>query len=137
MGHFTPRGNLWWYQRIVHSAIRRWRGIIKKAAKIGESNSGEKTTRNEGTRAFGDCLSSASFAQDEYGAKAVVEMYLTPATLYALRLSFHQGAVHTALRRNAAERNVPKSAFVLATVGLSMSMFSVKKMLSSKPRRRL
>ncbi|XP_076659080.1 uncharacterized protein LOC143362623, partial [Halictus rubicundus] len=67
----------------------------------------------------------------------VVEMYVTPATLYALRLSFHQGAVHSALRRNAAERNVTKSAFVLATVGLSMSMFSVKKMLASKPRGRL
>ncbi|XP_076380040.1 uncharacterized protein LOC143259889 [Megalopta genalis] len=66
-----------------------------------------------------------------------VEMNPTPAALYALRLSYHQGAVHSALRRNMVDSNVPKSAVVLATVGLSMSMFSVKKMLSSKPRGRL
>ncbi|XP_076636037.1 uncharacterized protein LOC143349053 [Colletes latitarsis] len=67
----------------------------------------------------------------------VLEMYLTPATLYSLRLSLQQGAVSQAVRRNIVERNATKSAFVLATVGLSMSMFSVKKMLSSKHRGRL
>ncbi|XP_076245990.1 uncharacterized protein LOC143186302 [Calliopsis andreniformis] len=66
-----------------------------------------------------------------------VEMHLTSATLYALRLSVHRGAVSGALRRNAVERNITKSALVLATVGLSMSIFSVKKMLASKHRGRL
>ncbi|XP_076178492.1 uncharacterized protein LOC143152359 [Ptiloglossa arizonensis] len=64
-------------------------------------------------------------------------MYLTPTTLYALRLSFHQGTVTSALRRRIIERTVTRSAFILATVGISMSMFSVKKMLASKHRDRL
>ncbi|XP_034172963.1 uncharacterized protein LOC117600954 [Osmia lignaria lignaria] len=61
-------------------------------------------------------------------------MYLTPATLYGLRLSFQQGAVTSMLRKNIVDRNIMTSAFVLATVGLSMSIFSVKKMLTSKHR---
>ncbi|KOC68092.1 hypothetical protein WH47_03250 [Habropoda laboriosa] len=59
-------------------------------------------------------------------------MYLTPATLYALKLSFQQGAVSTVFRKNGMERNITKSAYILATVGLSMSIFSVRKMLTSE-----
>ncbi|XP_006622685.2 uncharacterized protein LOC122719508 [Apis laboriosa] len=66
-----------------------------------------------------------------------VEMYLTPATLYALRLSLQQGTVSSVFRRNMVERNMTKSAYILATVGLSMSIFSVRKMLTSKHGRHL
>lgn len=59
-------------------------------------------------------------------------MYLTPYSFYALRLSFQQAAVSSMVRKNIVERNIMTSAFVLATVGLSMSLFSVKKMLTSK-----
>ncbi|CAK9805645.1 hypothetical protein ANTQUA_LOCUS4508 [Anthophora quadrimaculata] len=91
--------------------------------------------RRDGT--VSDSLSSARFAHNEYEAQPWLEMYLTPATLYALKLSFQQGAVSTAFRKNMIERNITKSAFVLATVGLSMSIFSVRKMLTSKHRGRL
>ncbi|XP_017766005.1 PREDICTED: uncharacterized protein LOC108555034 [Eufriesea mexicana] len=64
-------------------------------------------------------------------------MNLSQPTLYALRLSVQQGSVSSAFRKNMLERNVIKSAYILATVGLSMSIFSVKKMLTSKHRSRL
>ncbi|CAL7946616.1 unnamed protein product [Xylocopa violacea] len=59
-------------------------------------------------------------------------MYLTPSTPYALRLTFQQSNISTVFRKNMVERNMTTSAFILATVGLSMSIFSVKKMLTSK-----
>ncbi|CAD1479613.1 unnamed protein product, partial [Heterotrigona itama] len=46
-------------------------------------------------------------------------------------------AVSSVFRRNMVERNITKSACILATVGLSMSIFSVKKMLTSKHGTRL
>ncbi|XP_043525356.1 uncharacterized protein LOC122536767, partial [Frieseomelitta varia] len=66
-----------------------------------------------------------------------LEMYPTPATLYALRLSLQQSTVSSMFRKNVVERNVTKSACILATIGLSMSIFSVKKMLTSKHNARL
>lgn len=45
---------------------------------------------------------------------------------------FFQGAVSSVLRKNMVERNIKTSACILATVGLSMSIFSVRKMLTSK-----
>ncbi|KOX70847.1 hypothetical protein WN51_02271 [Melipona quadrifasciata] len=63
-------------------------------------------------------------------------MYLTPAIHYALRLSLQQ-PVSSVFRKNVVERNVTTSACILATIGLSMSIFSVKKMLTSKNDTRL
>ncbi|XP_078049439.1 LOW QUALITY PROTEIN: uncharacterized protein LOC144476414 [Augochlora pura] len=103
----------------IEQWCRKQRGTKERAPSVIVSFIGKFRTERERSQSY------------------AVEMNLTPATLYALRLSFHQGTVHSALRRNVVDSNVPKSAVVLATVGLSMSMFSVKKMLSSKPRGRL
>ncbi|XP_033304025.1 uncharacterized protein LOC117207699 [Bombus bifarius] len=59
-------------------------------------------------------------------------MYLTPATLYAFRLSFQQGSVSSVFRRNSIDRLTTTSACMLAIIGLSMSVFSVRKLLASK-----
>ncbi|XP_076220958.1 uncharacterized protein LOC116433206 [Nomia melanderi] len=64
-------------------------------------------------------------------------MFATHPTSYALRLSFHQAGVTSSFRRHAIERNFPRSAFILATMGISLSMFSIRMMLSSKHRGRL
>ncbi|XP_076751991.1 uncharacterized protein LOC143424069 [Xylocopa sonorina] len=96
-------------------------------------DSGEKTILEEGTCAFNDHLFHRQVSHRKSTEQTLgIEMYLTPSTLYALRLSFQQGAVSTVFRKNMIERNITTSAFILATVGLSMSIFSVKKMLTSK-----
>ncbi|XP_017889112.2 uncharacterized protein LOC108630352, partial [Ceratina calcarata] len=96
-------------------------------------SSGEKTTWRKVRAASVIVSFIGKFRTRRVRSKdLVIEMYLTPATLYALRLSFQQGAVSSVFRKNMVERNITTSAFILATVGLSMSIFSVRKMLSSK-----
>lgn len=58
-------------------------------------------------------------------------MYLTSSALYCLKISFQQAAVSSIIRENVIEKYMMKSAFVLATVGLSISVFSMKKMFTS------
>ncbi|OXU24471.1 uncharacterized protein LOC100123925 [Nasonia vitripennis] len=59
-------------------------------------------------------------------------MYLTRTAQYALRLSLTQpaGPAAPVFRRNSVDRGTA-SAVVLATAGLSMSMFSLVQMQSS------
>nr|XP_012234787.1 PREDICTED: uncharacterized protein LOC105679375 [Linepithema humile] len=63
------------------------------------------------------------------------EMRLTNPVLYALRLSLNQGAGPTLYRAKSFDRGTSRYAIFLATVGLSMSMFSLKQMQSSHQRR--
>ncbi|XP_073967915.1 uncharacterized protein [Bombus fervidus] len=99
-------------------------------------DSEERTTSEGGSCSLSDhSLSLASFGYSVPSRD--LKMYLTPATLYAFRLSFQQGAVSSVFRRNSIERHTTKSACLLAIIGLSMSIFSVKKMLASKHNSRL
>ncbi|KZC10998.1 hypothetical protein WN55_01698 [Dufourea novaeangliae] len=41
---------------VCTAAIVRWRSTVEKLSKNEESNSGEKTTEDEGTCAFSNCL---------------------------------------------------------------------------------
>ncbi|XP_063977615.1 uncharacterized protein LOC135162750 [Diachasmimorpha longicaudata] len=60
------------------------------------------------------------------------EMYLTRTANYALKLSLNQSGSAQVYRKSIGDRGTARSAVVLATVGLSMSMFSLKQMLSSQ-----
>ncbi|XP_011876826.1 PREDICTED: uncharacterized protein LOC105566970 [Vollenhovia emeryi] len=63
-------------------------------------------------------------------------MYPTSAALYAFRLTLHQVQASPALyRARSFDRGTATSAVFLATIGLSISMFSVKQMQSSHERR--
>ncbi|XP_032686152.1 uncharacterized protein LOC116851145 [Odontomachus brunneus] len=63
------------------------------------------------------------------------EMHPTHGALYAFRLSLNQVAAPTFYRRTAVDRSATRSAIFLATLGLSMSIFSLKQMQSSSGRR--
>lgn len=53
-------------------------------------------------------------------------------------IEFQSSGAAQICRRNSVDRNTAGSAIVLATVGLSVSMFSLKQMLSSQmPQNRL
>ncbi|EFN82851.1 uncharacterized protein LOC105184733 isoform X2 [Harpegnathos saltator] len=62
-------------------------------------------------------------------------MHPTCATLYAVRLTLNQVAAPTFYRKSMVDRSTTRSAIFLATVGLSLSMFSLKQMQSSSNRR--
>ncbi|XP_077258309.1 uncharacterized protein LOC143895208 [Temnothorax americanus] len=63
------------------------------------------------------------------------EMHSTCAALYAFRLSLNQAASPALYRARSFDRGMATSAVFLATLGLSMSMFSLKQMQSSRQRR--
>lgn len=59
-------------------------------------------------------------------------MHLSHTAFYALRLSLNQAAATPAFyRRSVVDRGTATSAFLLATIGLCISMFSLKQMQSS------
>ncbi|XP_024892909.1 uncharacterized protein LOC112468102 [Temnothorax curvispinosus] len=62
-------------------------------------------------------------------------MHSTYAALYAFRLSLNQAASPALYRARSFDRGMATSAVFLATLGLSMSMFSLKQMQSSRQRR--
>ncbi|KAG7201952.1 hypothetical protein KM043_004657 [Ampulex compressa] len=79
---------------------------------FGRNDRARKSTR------FGrSSLSSASSVREGYEGRSI-EMHVTQSSLYALRLTFSQGAHPSMLRRNIADRNTTKSALFLATIGL-------------------
>jgi len=60
-------------------------------------------------------------------------MHFTRATTYAVRVSVTQAG--SAISRQPADRLVLPSAFLLAGVGLGLSIFSVKQLLATaRPR---
>lgn len=62
-------------------------------------------------------------------------MHPTYPMLYALRLTLNQGASSALYKTKRFDRGTATSAIFLATIGLSMSMFSLKQMQSSHQRR--
>ncbi|XP_011633074.1 uncharacterized protein LOC105424508 isoform X2 [Pogonomyrmex barbatus] len=61
----------------------------------------------------------------------------THAALYAFRLTLNQGPGPAFYRARSFDRGTATFAVCLATLGLSLSMFSLKQMQSSHQRRRL
>ncbi|XP_033210079.1 uncharacterized protein LOC117168489 [Belonocnema kinseyi] len=65
-------------------------------------------------------------------------MQLTRTALYSLRLTFNQSTAQSLYRKAWMDRGSAASAIVLATAGLSLSMFSLRQMQSTQqPLRRL
>ncbi|KAL2712497.1 hypothetical protein V1478_018020 [Vespula squamosa] len=63
-------------------------------------------------------------------------MHLSHVCHYAIRLSLNQSAGSSILRKSAQERGTMTSAVFLATIGLSLSMFSLKQMQACTQTRR-
>ncbi|XP_043480184.1 uncharacterized protein LOC122509923 [Leptopilina heterotoma] len=64
-------------------------------------------------------------------------MHLTQPFLYSLKLTLSQNAASTIYRKSWMDRGSVASAFILATAGLSLSMFSLKQMQSTQQLRHL
>ncbi|KAL0109860.1 hypothetical protein PUN28_013480 [Cardiocondyla obscurior] len=62
-------------------------------------------------------------------------MHPTHTALYAFRLTLNQVNSPALYKARAFDRGTATSAIFLATLGLSMSMFSLKQMRSSHQRR--
>ncbi|KAK0088832.1 hypothetical protein PV325_010626 [Microctonus aethiopoides] len=59
-------------------------------------------------------------------------MLFTRALRHGVKLSLNHSNDGQLIRRTFSDRAITGTAFILATVGLSMSLFSMKQMLSAK-----
>ncbi|KAK0162504.1 hypothetical protein PV327_006277 [Microctonus hyperodae] len=59
-------------------------------------------------------------------------MLFTRASRYAIKLTLNHSKDRQLIRRVFSDHAITGAAFILATVGLSMSLYSMKQMLSSK-----
>ncbi|GAB1864619.1 hypothetical protein CAJAP_05698 [Camponotus japonicus] len=78
--------------------------------------------------------SSADLETDRTN-EIVLTMHPTQPFLYAFRLSLSQGGGSAIYKSRNFDRGAQTTAIFLATIGLSMSMFSLKQMQSTHQRR--
>ncbi|XP_024935745.1 uncharacterized protein LOC112493647 [Cephus cinctus] len=58
-------------------------------------------------------------------------MHLTRTALYSIRITLNQSNGSPVYRKSGVDRGTARSALLLATLGVSLSMFSLKQMLAS------
>ncbi|KAL2729970.1 hypothetical protein V1477_015781 [Vespula maculifrons] len=89
------------------------------------------------TYGIGDCLFARRFRKSRKRIQyCSIEMHLSHVCHYAIRLSLNQSAGSSIFRKSAQERGTMTSAVFLATIGLSLSMFSLKQMQACTQTRR-
>ncbi|KAK2576872.1 hypothetical protein KPH14_005499 [Odynerus spinipes] len=92
---------------------------------------------DEKPNASGDRLFAGRFrASRRRSQHCSIEMHLSHACQYAIRLSLNQAAGSSTIRKSVQERCTMTSAVFLATIGLSLSMFSVRQMQACTQARR-